>query len=178
MWNRIYLDMDGVLTNFEKGIFKAHNKELDLLNWPKGESEITNIWGITIEEFREPMEDENFWINLEPDPQFDNLFKLLDSYIKRGELCIATSHSGLPGAASGKVKWLDKYCPNIPYAITKHKYLFVNNNSILIDDYDVNIEKFIKYGGRGILTPKPWNSKYKEYYDSTPDSVEYIKRYI
>lgn len=44
------------------------------------------------------------------------------------------------------------------------------SGAILIDDYDVNVSKFIQNGGRAILFPQPWN----ENRAITEDKIDFV----
>ena len=46
------------------------------------------------------------------------------------------------------------------YAITPRKHLFARPDSLLIDDYSENIERFEAHGGHAILVPRPWNDNW------------------
>lgn len=44
------------------------------------------------------------------------------------------------------------------------------SGAILIDDYDVNVNKFVTAGGHAVLFPQPWNAN-KQYIGC---KVEYV----
>jgi hypothetical protein len=44
--------------------------------------------------------------------------------------------------------------------MTAHKDRLAHANAYLIDDFDVNVERFCSRGGNGILFPQLWNSNH------------------
>lgn len=160
----IYLDLDGVCTNFIKSCIEAN--QLDYYStieiWKRdypgvfSASKVFNIdnntfWG-NIEKLGE-----GFWTEMEPYPWFKELYNKLSEY---GKVYFLTSPSQCPYSLSGKLKWLQKqFNRNFKdYIITPNKELLANSNSLLIDDFPKNIESFKNAGGKGILFPQFWNS--------------------
>ena len=80
--------------------------------------------------------------------------------VGRENVCIATSPTKDPECLAGKLEWIHDHFPDWmhrQYAITPRKHLFARPDSLLIDDYHENIERFKAHGGHGILVPRPWN---------------------
>jgi len=57
------------------------------------------------------------------------------------------------------------------YILTREKHLLARKGAVLIDDSDANVDAFNRGGGRGILFPQVWNSKYRL---AGQDPVEYV----
>jgi len=101
--------------------------------------------------------DEEFWAGLPDLPWAPNLFDLAKD---RGlEWYILTSPGWCASGYSGKVKWGkrrfgDRFDRLIP---TPHKHLFANPESILIDDSDINCQRFREAGGHAIVFPRIHN---------------------
>ena len=51
---------------------------------------------------------------------------------------------------------------NNKFLIGFQKHFCAHSGSLLIDDYDKNINDFRQAGGNAILVPRQWNSMYKE----------------
>ena len=136
----IFLDMDGVLDDFDK-----HADELELwredihkIDWKK-----LNAIG------------SKFWAEIEP---FENglylYHKLLELCQEHGiSLKILSAGRGAK-CRFGKIEWLTKYCPEIPIenVIIKNKGIEkaqeASPDSILIDDLEKNIIAFKEAGGQ------------------------------
>ena len=137
---KIYVDMDGVLADFNHG-FK-HRK-------PKS---IKKMW----EEVGEMGKD--FWTNLKLMPGAKELW----SYLEKYDPIILSAHPNprngekmIKEAIKGKREWLVKHFDEnvAKRAIIKTRAEKINlakDNSILIDDLLINIIEFNKAGGKGI----------------------------
>lgn len=161
----IYLDIDGVCTNFIKSSIEANNLDYNTTvdTWKRdfpGVFSAFKVFNIDNSTFWKNIEKsgEDFWSLMEPYSWFLELYNELS---KRGKVYFLTSPSHSPDSLSGKVKWLQKqFNKNFrDYIITPNKELLANNNSVLIDDYPENIKKFNNSGGKGILFPQFWNCK-------------------
>lgn len=160
MIKNILLDCDGVLADFWEGAYKAHNRPYnvdEVKHWDFWET-----WGITAEEFWEPLRGEAFWDGLPKYPWSD---KLYDELCELGRVVIVTSPSNCPYASTGKTKWLQRNFGVRPkdIFIGGNKDLMARPSNLLIDDYPVNIEKFKAEGGHTILFPQPWNGNDGDY---------------
>lgn len=100
-----------------------------------------------------------FWANLEPLPWFKEMVEVLNSTGVPWVIISAPSRHWT--CKTGKDLWLtkhlyDKYEDAI---YTKHKALFSQPRRVLIDDRQVNIDKFIQVPvpGEAILFPSPGN---------------------
>jgi len=136
----IYVDMDGVLTDFVRQTEETFGVKFDtLLN------NDSLFWEL-IRKAGEP-----YWSEM---PMMKDAKKLMN-YMKDENVKILSS-AGSPrnehkDTISGKLKWMKKHFPNIPVIIEYEKYKYADENSILIDDLKKNIDPWIKHGGIGIL---------------------------
>lgn len=160
----IYLDLDGVCSNFIKSCIQANdlNYEQTINRWKKdfrGVFSAFEVFGINNSTFWGNIENigEDFWVKMEVYPWFFNLYTELS---KIGKVIFLTKPSHSPLSHSGKIKWLQKqFNYNFTdYIMTPHKELLASKDSILIDDYPKNVEDFIKAGGKAILFPQFWNT--------------------
>lgn len=73
---------------------------------------------------------------------------------------------------SGKARWLKAFFGNRfdRFALTAHKHLLANPNTILIDDREQNVTRFLAAGGVGIMFPCRYNS-----YHEVTDPVSHIQ---
>ncbi len=196
----IYLDMDGVITNFIGAVSRLFEIGSDMhLNWRSMAEyykisnedmyDVVKIIGTTNTKAfwrRIDAEGVNFWNNLHMYPWFFALLKVLKGY---GTVILLSSPSMEPSCVSGKTLWIQRYLGrgfrNYIFCPAPHKHLLAHKNTILIDDNIKNIKQFIDAGGNGILFPQPWNTAYDklgvEYSDdfAYPSSiVNYIDKEI
>lgn len=167
----ILLDADEVIFDFVAGSARSHGIEPDALNshrtpgvWdisgPLGELAIGRPF--TPEEFWAPINygREEFWENLDLLPWFKELVEFVEEH--SSEWHIVSAPSKCPTSYNGKVRAFKKVFGNDfdRFILTPHKSLFAKSNTILIDDRDENVEKFIQAGGQGIVFPTIGNSRH------------------
>ncbi len=160
----IFCDQDGVLTDFVKGVCEAHKRPSPYaLPENYGIFDMERIWNITVKEFYEPTNTEDFWLNLDLMPDADLIMELLGNIDNFNNIAILTSPSDFGGCITGKRKSIKKYYPWLEKNLifTSAKQFLAGPNRILIDDRDKNIEDFEAAGGKGILVPRLWNKDYR-----------------
>lgn len=166
-----YLDIDGVLANFRKGVHDAFGIPYDY-------STLSDKWyfwedwdKVTFEDVNAVC-DKGFWQKLEWMHDGLKIFKtIFNEFIN--DIYLLTTPMPHPESASGKILWVDKHVPvfNKHLIITRApKSLLAGPDRLLIDDKDQNIEEFITAGGQGILVPRPWNKNH----DCQQSSYDYI----
>ena len=124
----LYIDMDGVIVDFESGVNKL--SEIDKINFIDRYDEIPKIFK-----------------SMEPMPYAIEAIKQLSKYYNI--FVLSTAPWDNPSAWSDKIRWIKKYFGNsennILYKkliLTHHKNL--NNGNILIDDRTKNgADKFL-----------------------------------
>ena len=114
-------------------------------------------------------EGESFWIGLQALPWFEDLY---DSLSERGHVVFCTSSTRAPACVAGKLKWLqDRFGNDFQdYIFTAHKDRLAHSGACLIDDFDLNVERFSARGGNGILFPQFWNANHLV----ETDRLEYV----
>jgi hypothetical protein len=168
---KIYIDIDGVLADFVTALHNRLNIPFDYVNYPykHGEYDIFKLiedkYGIKYEDIIKLIKDKNFWANI---PPYSNARKIVNDAINAVGLenvyILTRPMEELDGEdIVGKKEFIEKNFPELKDKIifSKNKELFANKNSILIDDWDKNINSFIENGGQGNLVARPWNSGYK-----------------
>jgi len=155
---KILLDMDGVLVDFVSGAMSAHGismKEYGLRAKP-GEWDLNEQVGMTEDQFWGPLQGEWFWTGLKPYPWAKALY---EACCVVGDVTIATTPSRDPGCLSGKLKWLHEFfgVEFNDYMMGHEKSLMAKEGVLLIDDNDINCERFEDAGGDTILFPRTWN---------------------
>ena len=133
-----FVDLDGVLSNFDKHI--------ELNNWRGDDGEVR--WDIV---------DKNFFSQLEKMPDSDELMDYLRSSDTR-VLTALPNEVLIPKARINKIRWVKEHFNIFPWEIytvyRSEKQLFAVGDflqpNILIDDNDINISEWTKRGGIGI----------------------------
>lgn len=150
---KIYCDMDGVLTDFEKRFFDKVNevgpdyyplKDIKKIVKPK---DFENIFGI--EEFWKFIDQTvgvSFWVGMD----WMSNGKELWSFISKYNPSLLTSPSRDNTSRLGKNLWVRNNLspkPKVIFAYSASKQNYANENSILIDDKKSNIEEWKAAGG-------------------------------
>ena len=166
---KVFVDLDGVLADFERAAFKLHGipakpfpteagwdiiHACNILD-PTRKMTANKFWGAF---------DYKFWATLPTTDICDVLIEELRSVFNKEQLCILTAANSAQ-AAAGKVTWIKTNLPNFfwtQYLIGSAKQFCAGPQALLIDDRDLNVEEFRKHGGHAILVPRPWNTLHAE----------------
>jgi hypothetical protein len=103
------------------------------------------------------------WVRVPESPFFPWLLETCAEAVGRENICIATSPTKCPESLAGKLEWIHDHFPqwmHRQYAITPRKHLLARPDSLLIDDYGENADRFTAHGGHPILVPRPWNDNW------------------
>ena len=144
----IYIDLDGVLVNMEKGALEAL-----LVKYPKIKS-----WLEVSQEDRWKVinKTKDFWKNLEWMPNSRRLWKMVSQYPSH----VLSAYSMRDdNSKRDKLVWVNKNLRELPrnrinIVRRKDKQKFAlskGNPNVLIDDHPKNIDEWKKAGGIGIL---------------------------
>lgn len=164
----IFLDMDGTIVDWNKGMCKAHKVPLRY-EWLSPGS-----LGITAARFWKPCNHEKFWRELEWMP--DGL-EILSIAEKAGTVYLVTSPTLSSQSYSGKILWVERNLPEYKRrAILCPPKELLAGNGILVDDVDKNVDHF-RVKGTAILVPRPWNSRATcENFNLEAEINEYLSR--
>lgn len=162
---RVFLDLDGVLVDFEGGILDRYG-----MAYPK-----TRVSDLEFEKFHIELFDKirsdgvGFWKGLSPLPGAMNMFRYFDQNVADLSILTAWPHSfhtigDQLGASLGKKFWVERHLGEhmtrrtiICFAKDKQDqvYRFPADTNVLIDDMPGNIERWEAVGGIGILHTSP-----------------------
>jgi hypothetical protein len=153
----LFLDMDGFFVNFAKGACLFHGKpyEPSKMDW-----NFYAPWGLTDSQFWSPLQNEDFWANLEPHSDGVELVNRIAAEYGWDNLAVLSSAS-VKGSVDGKRTWLRRHFPKLEagavFATQKQRYS--GYAKLLLDDHDPNVEKWRAhpYCGHSYLIPRPWN---------------------
>jgi 5'(3')-deoxyribonucleotidase len=132
---KVYIDLDGVLADFRKGIID---------------------WFGDIEPHYDEMVDTNFFETLDKFPTSDQLIDIVVAIFGKYSICSMPLRGDHDNSAYHKTRWVEQQLSPQPeeIIITKRKEKYAKGN-ILIDDKESNVDGFNKNGGYGILY-KAW----------------------
>lgn len=148
--HKLYLDMDGVLADFNRGVVElCHMKPVDQGHSTKEETDA--LWDAV-------RKVPHFYYQLKPIPGSVEMVKQLrQTYGDKVEILtgIPKPKRRIEHAAEDKIQWTHDILSsdikvNIVYREEKPKYC-TGKEDILIDDYEKNIREWQKQGGTGIL---------------------------
>lgn len=177
---RVFLDLDDVLVDFVGAAARVHGTTIEVVQqkWPPGTWGMDQGMGMTGEQFRKPIDEagEDFWANLEPLPWYDEMIKVVETYLAT-EWILCTSAGLYEHAYRGKLTWIQKKFGATfnKFIITDYKFMFANPMSVLIDDKEEACVQFTMNGGRALLFPRHWNSLYEE---SKHSPVAWLRQYM
>lgn len=147
----IYLDMDGVLANFNGAMIKYFGAPFDQLGngdsierWKLISNGLPNVYSVL-----DSLPDADLLV--------DGVLTISDEYgCGVGILTAIPKYGRLPNAEQHKREWLLQRWPSLlfnfkigPYAVDKQKH--ARPGDILIDDSPLNIPQWNNVGGIGIL---------------------------
>ncbi len=139
---RLYLDMDGVLVNFEKQL--EDTIKMPISKWMKLDRKAR--WDPVIAR-------KDFWSSMPWLPEGKKLFNYVRKY-KPHILSAYVEHANDPNCIPGKAKWAMRNTgipmSRINLVMRSQKQTYASPASILIDDYEKNTKEFTQRGGIGI----------------------------
>jgi len=156
MINKIFLDMDGVITDFIPAIIDYYDMECkpeDIRTWDG----LHDYYVGTKEELWDNLPDDFWTYNMPWTPWAEELLDMIKLY---NPIVLSMPPENGVGA-TGKIQWIRNNMPDYykedRWVITRDKTLLAARGNVLIDDAPHNIYSWERAGGYGILVPAPWN---------------------
>lgn len=169
---QIYLDMDGVISNWCDAVLNALGG-----NTPEIQQKIINSWS-TIDDiygedkviFTVDQLGTKFWSELDVYPWAHELFDRLSEV---APVCFLTNQGRWPSTAvSGKIEWLKKHgFPHRDVIFAEAKWFAASPRHFLVDDKPSNITKFVECSGSAYLWPCAYTLRKTGYADVLNDVV-------
>lgn len=170
---QICIDLDGVLCDFILPTLRLFSDDpQSLLNrWPIGQERdgdgryaVLDLLGVKTKEFWDTVDKAGFqhWANL---PRYPWATELMNACKAIAPTVVLTTPSRHVNSVKGKVCWLQRHfgMKFDGYLIGTAKHFCARPGSLLIDDSDLNCNKFREHGGEAIVFPQPWNSRHTDY---------------
>ena len=143
---KIYCDMDGVLSDFDKLFHDISGGEFELGHDYEEKYGRKKFWGI-VDGYGL-----KFWSEMPWMPDGKVLWEYMRSVDPSIEILSAPSRSPNSASQRGKAIWVKRELgSDVKLNLTRDKYKFAAPNHILIDDLEKNIIPWRKQGGIGIL---------------------------
>lgn len=175
MFSVIYLDMDGVIVDFARGLLEAHNRPDLVAAYEVGT--YPRQWDFegklgTEEEIWKPVNKQgvSFWVSLKAHSWANKIIQALEASGVEWFFCSKPVNT--IGGYAGKFAWLNSHYPQFTedkIIFLQHKDLLAHPRALLIDDNETNLLDFEMAGGNTSLFPQPWN---------TDDVVVYRKEWL
>jgi 5'(3')-deoxyribonucleotidase len=170
----VYLDVDGVLANFNKGVCDAFGFPYDYKQINKWH------WFNDINQTNKSVSKKctiNFWSNLHWMHDGQKILEIIRDKFWDENIFLLTTPMPNVKSATGKWQWIKNNLPDFYYQTiicAAPKILLANSNALLIDDCTKNVDEFRQAGGQTILVPRPWNSLHL----LADKSVEIVKQQL
>lgn len=170
----VYCDLDGVFADFTEGANELHGKPRAVVNhWNWYED-----WGISGNQFWAPIKEAGSLFYTKYVRPYRWVGELLDRLSKYGPLVIVTANPKHSGLMAGKLEWIDKYLGDCEVIYCNKKERLAKPHTILLDDYEKNLEAFKGAGGKAVTFPQPWNNGRNMRYDRIDYAISCIDYYV
>lgn len=180
MIKQAFLDLDGVLCDYQTGIADLFNCRSVYDNPANlGVFSLASIlardYGITKKEFYKAR-GQDFYAKLNWTPEGPEILRLVEEKFGKKNCFILSAPGFNPCDYAGKAQWVIDNMPDYMYGkrfiLNSNKSIEANDSRLLVDDKDTNISGFIQAGGKGILVSRHWNAKF----GFADDTLEDFKR--
>ena len=141
---QLFIDMDGVLADFESGLSEVLGHKVRL-------SDVADVYN----DRKREVTSKHLFRRLKPLP---DAWKLVDWALNSGihtEILTAAGTVNRTIVIKDKIDWIEEYCTDhwiiIPTFKGSQKAAFAHSKAVLIDDRQRNIDTWVEAGGIGIL---------------------------
>lgn len=155
---RIFLDVDGILSNFTPHIKNFTKKPM---------------FDLSKEEYLSIIHSYSFWdsmslhwyLNMPLTDEAETIMRILNPKSKTWKLYFLTAP--FKDKKTLRIRWCNKRWPNVKTICHSRKEIFCNDRKdLLIDDFTFNVKNWLDAGGNAILFKRPWNCDDKDKIDN------------
>lgn len=140
MFEKIYIDLDGVLADFDKGFEDRHKVSASEYEAEHGAH---RMW-------EKVYEDPRFFLNLTPFPDVSLILRLCARATDKVIILSSPSRINTSLCVQQKRTWVDKNIGyHFPAIFESEKHKFAGPNRLLIDDTVKKVDKWVETGGIG-----------------------------
>jgi len=165
----IYLDMDGVLCDMHRHVFRLFDLTAPQIEeacaltdgWDAMPEAINTVrtWGPKVHSHamweRVSNQGERFWAEM---PWTRYGLRILKTCEAFAPVVLMSTPTNDPASAAGKKAWINRELrTDYRFALTNCKHHFAHPGAVLVDDAKHNCDKFVEHDGRAFLWPQPWN---------------------
>lgn len=176
---RIILDIDDVLNTLSLDLLRFDGLDFscydDIGEWEWGYDIIGAVQALRQDDERMGLEEyweripRELWSNTRLSWEFEEILEFCGKTVGVDNVLIGTSPTKCPECLAGKYEWMMRHLPqelHRQWSITPRKWEYGRDkHAVLIDDLEVNCEKFTNTPGindreprgQAILVPRPWN---------------------
>jgi 5'(3')-deoxyribonucleotidase len=152
----VLIEMEDILCDTSREVAKSLNLENPEQPAINTSGELAEIEVKEVEKFLET-QPASFWEELPPTEELP----VIKNFLKGSKVKVVTRPYNLVASQEGKKNWLKKHFPEADVVFTRSKHVFANEQTTLIDCKPAAIQAFKRFGGAGVLVPKPWQKNYK-----------------
>lgn len=169
-FSEIFLDYDGVLFDFHSNALRMHGKpELSRNNWPLPGGDLSAVLGYDnrteeggIKFWDHMYANPEFWKGSDPFPWLHELIDLVKQHTGPHGVTVLTAVSHNAGSRrdeerAGKMHMLAVHGVHLQVKFEHQKWKCARPNTLLIDDWEQQVNPFKAHGGEAVLFPQPWN---------------------
>lgn len=171
----VFLDVDGIVADLHPCLYQAHGRTYDPINGEKGRAawDLEKVFDVSWEGLWEKVEYDMIR-HIPKTREADKIVRLVSPPNRLWDIVFLTSP--VPVHLDARHQWLKEHFPSIPRVYTPLKYLCCKGpQTLLIDDFDDNCDRWEKEGGSVIRFPRYWNSLWEQETGYFPD--KFISRF-
>jgi len=179
---RLYLDVDGVLADFEGAVFEHFKVPRPAAPWAPF-TDVHDFVGMNRQEFwsKPVFRQKRFWADLPLCPGAVRLVSGLKALCRPYDVSLRLCTAGFPegsGAWAGRSDWIEKHFPDLRAStiVCPEKYELAGppRERFLVDDSDEQVRSFRRHGGCGVLFPALYNEMKHRVTETDFDPVGYV----
>lgn len=168
--DRIFLDLDGVLTICHESAVQYWGIPMTLAIWPLGQYTLQVVrsciptFSLNNDDFWASFP-EKFWAKLPKTPECDALVASCAQMVGEKNVRIVSRPTRNPYSWSGKVTWIQENLPawiHDQITLSDDKWLLAGPDRLLIDDSYANCTAFANAGGKTRWIARPWSKQPQE----------------